>query len=192
MTLKTLLLVVLLTLAVAGGVNASPYYLYITTTIAGANTQIDVNHTSSWTFTPTSNWRLGGGIFVIKNGPKTEQNIDLTLAPPEPGGNISLTPVGNSYISSTFGFSSGILLTAGTAYTLTLHSATGDAGDVQYFFKGNGQEFGFKDLAGNVTTDYNNTNYGGAPPIFTPEPGTWMLAAGGLGLVVASRRRRHA
>ena len=52
---------------------------YITTGQTGAQTQIDVNHTSTWTFTPASNTTLSGGYFTMKDGSATTADVTLSL-----------------------------------------------------------------------------------------------------------------
>ena len=58
--------------------GASPIY-YLATGQTGAQTQIDVNHTSSWVMTPNVNFDLGGGLFTMKDGSSTSATVNLSL-----------------------------------------------------------------------------------------------------------------
>jgi hypothetical protein len=58
--------------------NAAAYYL-VATTIQGANTKIDISATTTWNFTVTQDFDLGGGALVMKDGPQTSEQLYLTL-----------------------------------------------------------------------------------------------------------------
>lgn len=57
--------------------QASVYYF--STDITGAQTQIDVNHTSMWTTIPGANIDILGGIFTIKAGSNAAADITFSL-----------------------------------------------------------------------------------------------------------------
>jgi hypothetical protein len=57
--------------------QASVYYF--STDITGAQTQIDVNHTSMWVTTPGGNVDILGGIFTMKAGSNTSADITFSL-----------------------------------------------------------------------------------------------------------------
>ena len=54
--------------ALSGAAAADPTIYYLETGHTGAQTQIDTNHTTSWSFNATWGWTLGGGNFVMKDG----------------------------------------------------------------------------------------------------------------------------
>ena len=66
-------------LMTAGGHALADTNWYITTDQKGAQTQIDINHLSSWIFTPTNEVSIWGGDFVMKEGPKTEESLMFAL-----------------------------------------------------------------------------------------------------------------
>ena len=58
--------------------GATPIY-YLQTGQTGAQTQIDVNHTSTWLLTPNIDFDLGGGLFVMKDGSNTSARVTLSI-----------------------------------------------------------------------------------------------------------------
>src|SRR5258707_493257 len=72
----------LLGLACAGAgsnANATPTIYYLSTGQTGAQTQIDTFHSTTWAFTATSDWELGGGNFTMKDGSSTTDDVMLTV-----------------------------------------------------------------------------------------------------------------
>jgi hypothetical protein len=181
-------LVAVLLLSLSASVFADPIY-YFSTGQSGAQTQIDTNHFSSWIVTPTNDITINGGIFTMKDGPKTIEPITFSLYL----GSLSPTEIAagtNSPFSfitlSNMEFSAqvpqpqqydwhpfdvvSITLTNGITYTASLTSAAPDNQSEAYFIKGND--------VGVFITD----------PI--PEPSTYALfGLGALVMVVAYRRK---
>jgi hypothetical protein len=204
--LGTLVLSVLLCPFASYGTS---YYL-VTTSQATANTQLDINHTRSWSFSPTEDFDLGGGSFKIKKGPSTTIDAVLTLFagtgldliddPVHVGATIVSK---SSYEYAAFLFDTPITLTAGSNYVLMLTSLTGDVGSEQYFIKGgsNAGDFGFYETypEGDDPAPAP-TNDGPASPVFdplggesggdVPEPGTYLLVGSTLLIVTQIRKRR--
>src|SRR4051794_12147606 len=55
----------------------APVY-YLTTGHTGAQTQIDLNHSTTWSLIAALAWSLGGGDFPMKDG--TSSTADVTLS----------------------------------------------------------------------------------------------------------------
>src|SRR5213080_1044754 len=60
------------------GASPLPLY-YLATGQTGAQTQIDVNHTSTWEMTPDINFAFGGGLFTMKDGSSSTDDVILSL-----------------------------------------------------------------------------------------------------------------
>ena len=167
--------------------SAETYYVYTGQT--GAQTQIDVNHTSTWSLAPASTFLFGGGIFNIKEGSATTANITLSLylgvdASGTLLNSVTLGPGSftQSFTSTNFFFASPVALTGGTNYFAALTSSAVDAQSTAYFIKG----------AGNVTFPADATGNPVPNPVnSTPEPGSWVLFSSGLGGLLYFARRRN-
>jgi hypothetical protein len=194
--MKKVFILLLLTLAATSALSASTNYLYVETDQTGANTQIDANHTSSWNFTALSDWVLGGGLFTMKQGSKTSLDIyftlsttgsaDVVLHPSITGSTSQFT---QQWGQINFSFTPVVTLIPNAYYTLTLHSTSPDTQSQAYFIKGNTSNYGFETIDG---TPLDPSEYADGFVAAVPEPGTWLLAAGGIGLVLFARRRIHA
>jgi hypothetical protein len=127
--------------------GAAPVY-YLGTGQNGAQTQVDVNHTSTWLFTPNIAFDLGGGLFQMKDGPKTSADIVLSvfLGSDATGtllGAVSLTHTDfcaqvnhcNQFDSHQFFFDNPIHLAPGVTYFGELTSVAADAQTQAYFIK---------------------------------------------------------
>ena len=64
--------------------------VYIDTGHTGAQTQIDVNHTSVWVVTPNSAATLNGAYLTMKDGSATTASVTLSVYSP---GNVLVTSV---------------------------------------------------------------------------------------------------
>jgi hypothetical protein len=183
--------------------HSEPVYYFVTTGQQGAQTQIDVNHSSSWTFNVVSDFTLGGGKFEMKDGPQTVQDITLNVWQGSIGGTLyaqkTLTNPqfdtvhgGNpqSYDTTVFLFPLNVTLQGGNTYVVNLTSTAIDAQSKAYFIKGFDRGT-FQDDNGNPPPNITEStvNEPGYSP--TPEPSTWVtttLAAAVLGWTRLRRR----
>jgi len=182
--------------SICGASPIDPVY-FLQTGHTGAQTQIDVNHTSTWTFTPTIDFQLGGGILEMKAGHNTSEDITLDFWQ---GPAASGTPFASITLSHTefcagvtncgqftyhqFAFTSPLpLLVAGTTYFAALTSLAPDVQSKAYFIK-----------ADSYISDANGDPVDPQPIVSAniasaPEPGTFVLI--GLGLITASVKFRR-
>ncbi|MDX2035043.1 MAG: PEP-CTERM sorting domain-containing protein [Isosphaeraceae bacterium] len=161
----------------------------------GANTQIDIDHTTIYNFYVLPGQSVTGilGDFTIKRGSKTTEPITFSLWSGVDGlgtrlASISLaaSSVSQSYESRIFDLDPlGAPLGPGS-YSVQLSSMTGDQGSRQYFFKGG--RFQSSDPAAVSTVP--PPSGGGTPPA-VPEPSTVLSAALGSVAALALARRRH-
>ncbi len=179
--------------------SATPTY-YLATGQTGAQTQIDVNHTSKWIMTLSSNFDFAGGLFVMKDGPNTTANVRLALYQGVDATGIQLAsltlthslfcsaPVytGNcgSFGVHQFNFPTPISLTGGMTYYAELTSTAVDAQSQAYFIKND--SFFISDQAGTPITPQPVTFI---PPASVPEPQSMVLLAMGLTCLVILRRK---
>jgi len=179
---------------------------YLTTDQTGAQTQIDMNHSTTWAFTAVGTWTLGGGNFVMKDGPKTGDDppnaissvglfvyegteashgaalrqflyLDDAAFCTAHGGNCQ------KFGDVPFHFDLGLQLTDGVSYFVELTSPVIDEQTGAYFIKGLDNST-FLNNAGNPPPDQTVTV---TSPI--PEPVSMVLLGTGLlGLGTARRR----
>ncbi len=175
---------------------------FVFTGQSNAQTQIDVNHTSSWNFT-TGNapFDLGGGNFTLKEGPTTSANIVLTLYQgiDAAGAQVAQLNLTNAQFDALFAppitdpaentqsftlvplhFAAPFTLSVNSQYHLALTSVAPDTQSQAYFIKG-------------YDSFTIQTPNGDTPPDVTvqvPEPSSMMVLAAALtGLGVMRRRR---
>jgi hypothetical protein len=166
---------------------AAPLYYFVTGQ-TGAQTQLDANHTTSWSFTATSAWTLGGGDFAMKDGSSTSANIALSLYQGTSSAgtlldSLTLTAAafctlhtGNcgSFNSTPFHFATPFTLTAGLDYYLTLTSFSSDVQSQAYFIK----DPGAVTISDSNGTALPGQTVGPAPaPTSIPEPASLALGA---------------
>jgi len=175
--------------------------VYLATDQVGAQTQIDVLHTSSWSFSPTTPISLAGGIFDLKDGSSTTADITFSLYR---GTDATGTLLGQVTLSITtfcaqvskcgtfdyhdFFFTTPIALTTGVNYFATLTSqASPNQQSAAYFIKQ--QSFFGSDQSATPIVP----NPLGPPLTGTPEPGSITLTISGLaaGWGLVRRRRRR-
>lgn len=174
---------------------SAPLY-YLATGHTGAQTQIDINHTSDWLMRPNIDFDFGGGLFVMKDGPSTTSTVRLSLyegfnASGLLLGTVEFTnsqfcaPVGNcqSFTTHQFLFGTPLLLSANTVYYAALTSQAIDAQATAYFIKND--NYFISDINSNAIipspADINTSDL--------PEPQSFALLALGLGFVWAKRQR---
>lgn len=116
------------------------YYLYTGQT--GSQTQIDINHSKSWTFTAPSALVFAGGYFTIKRGPSTTATVTLSLYQGTDNTGtllksktLSPSDVTGSFTLTEFTFSSPETLVMGLSYYAELTSAAVDQQAKAYFIK---------------------------------------------------------
>ena len=176
--------------------GASPIY-YLETGQTGAQTQIDVNHTSTWSFTPNISFDFGGGLFVMKDGSKTSAQLALSLFQ---GSDATGPLLGSAGLTHTefcaevtncgqfkyhqFFLDTPIPLVSGMTYFAALTSAAADVQNQAYFIKSD-----------TFVSDQNGTAIDPQPigsNASAPEPDSIVLM--GLGLLIcgiAFRRGAH-
>jgi hypothetical protein len=207
--------------------NAAGVY-YLVTDQSNANTTIDKDHMMMWTapdsgqgclvtgnptpcagvsspyFSPTFDWALGGGSFVIKDNGATG-NITLSVYEGIVSGNptagltstlglvdsVTLLPnqVTNQFTAIDFLFTNPVTLLSGHQYTVILSSATGGNGSNQYSIKG----IESLSIQSSTTTTNETTTLAppdpGPGPSEAPEPSTWFLMSGLVGVAGFAKRR---
>ena len=169
---------------------------YLATDGTGAQTQIDVNHTSSWVITPNTTFDLAGGLFTMKVGGSA---VDDTVFKLFQGTDATGTLIDSVTLTNaqflTFGgancfcfreyfFPTLHTLTAGTTYFVSLTSVAPDVQSQAYFIKSD--NFFASDINGVAVVPSPIT------PVPTPEPSTLLLSGLGLlalGLVGRKARR---
>ena len=173
--------------------GASPIY-YLATDQTGAQTQIDVNHTSSWEMTPNINFDFAGGLFTMKDGSSTSATVILTLyqgidATGSVLASLNLThatfcapPVGNcgQFATHQFFFATPVPLVPGTTYFAALTSSAADVQSLAYFIKNN--SFFISDVD-SVAIPPQPVAFGAPAVLPTPEPSPLPLLGIGLGLL---------
>ncbi len=170
---------------------------YVSTGQSNANTTIDADHTSSWVFSSPSNFDLGGGKFVMKEGSGTSAPSTLSIWLGNIGdtlvASLSLTesafcaqlaPHCGQYAEVDYFFETPVTLNGGSSYTVALSSSAGTNGSEQYFIKADDTtpliiaDAGGNVLPAEVTPD-------------VPEPSTTGLYLVGLaGIVLYTNRKR--
>jgi hypothetical protein len=190
--------------------QASPYYL-VDTSQSGTQTDLDNTQLRFFSFTPTWNWFVGGGEFVMKVGPNTSASATLALfADPlntmnqytnattlvndiassliTPLASVSRTPDGfdQDFDLEGFYFSlDGFQIPTLQQYTLVLYSTASTVAAFQYFIK--------EDQ--NSTYEFVDENNNPVPPNDpggVPEPASMMLTGSAMlaaGVIVRLRRR---
>lgn len=202
--IRHFLLVLALVPAVLSSQSQASVY-YFSTDITGAQTQIDVNHTSLWVTTPGGRVDILGGIFTMKAGSNASASITFSLY----SGNLNLTQIATAtaLVSKTLTYSqfasqtanpgqfefhafdvatpsSPYTLLGGQTYTAVLSSAANDVQSQAYFIKDSGLMY---------LRDPNNLGGSAIDPALVPEPSVISMVMLGIGGLAAwSRVRRKA
>ncbi len=164
---------------------AEPIYYFVTSGQTGKQTQIDINHSSSWDFAVINDFLFGGGVLTMKDGPST--TAEVTLAVWEGGNRLAYvtldnTPFSHSYASVHSDLPAAVWLLARRSYSIRLTSIAPDRQNSAYFIKAT--SYGFFDANGNpLSPDPFN------PPVGTPEAPAWSLVAGGAAFLGAGSLR---
>lgn len=173
--------------------------VFIATDQTGQQTQIDVNHTSTWLLSVNTPIDFGGGVFSMKDGQTASADVVLTLYEGADNTGTILRQVTLSHTAFCTGFancgsfdyhpfvfSTPYAMTTGTNYYLALTSSAPDTQSDAYFIKNNGR-FAASDT---VPTPLTPSPFVGVTAV--PEPSTMLLS--GIGLValgVLGRRTRR-
>jgi hypothetical protein len=179
---------------------ASPIY-YLATDQTGAQTQIDTAHTSSWVFTPSTDFNFAGGLFQMKAGGSAIADLGFVLYQgADTTGTVlaSVTLTETTFCAQvsncgTFGFhqfffSAAVPVLTGTQYFAQLTSGAVNTQSQAYFIKSDSS----------FVSDQNGTPITpspiGALAVTAPEPSNMVLISLGLlGLSVkqfGKRRKR--
>src|SRR5262245_53057680 len=113
------------------------------TTHTGAQTQIDIDHTSAWTLTPLADIpNVPGGLFTIKRGSQTTDTIQFTLYQGVDNTGtllrqVTLQPgdVTQSFSEIVFAWAPPITLMTGISYHAAVTSVAPDVQSQAYFIK---------------------------------------------------------
>jgi hypothetical protein len=173
--------------------SATPVY-YLATNQTGGQTQIDVNHTSSWLLEPNVDFSIAGGLLTMKAGQNASATVTLSLyeGTDASGSLLSSAALTNavfcgqvancgSFAKHTFSFTNPILLDSNLSYFARLTSNAPDVQSKAYFIK-----------SGSFISNANGNAIIPQPigDVATPEPATIGLLALGLGLVAIPQVRR--
>ena len=179
---------VALYVAIASFASAAPIY-YLATDQSGAQTQIDVNHTSTWSFIPNVDFEFGGALLTMKAGQTASEPVRFRLFEGVDASgptliDVSLTAAafcgqvsncGNWEFHSFFPVAP-VNLTSGNEYFGLLTSTAVDRQSKAYFIK---DTYFISNLQG---TAIQPQPIGALAPE-VPEPASWMLMAAGAGMV---------
>jgi hypothetical protein len=172
---------------------------YLTTGQTGAQTQIDLNHTATWSFTATSSWLLGGGNFTMKDGSNSTANVVFSVynGTDTTGsllGRVDYTnsqfcsdQIGNncqSFGSTPFHFATSVNITSNLNYFIELTSTAVDAQSDAYFIKGV--------PASTIVDSQNNVLAQSLGNANIPEPASLALIGTGLIAMCLTRKVRAA
>lgn len=211
---RYLLLSIASAVVVASAAQAADPIYFVSTDITGAQTQIDINHLSSWIVGVNNNVDVAGGKFVMKDGSQTSgpltfsiytgglSDVQIQSGSYNPFASITLSNAqfdaqvsnGQTFSVHTFNFASVVTLLAGQTYTAALTSTVPDVQSKAYFIKGGTQVWLVDSSTGAINTN-SLTLTGGTgavtnAPAAVPEPSTYALFGfGGLVLLMALRRR---
>jgi hypothetical protein len=188
-----------LVLGFGAGTAPAAYQVTFSTGQTGAQTQIDLDHTTAYNFSvfadaPTITSIIGD--FKLKRGPKTSEDIVFTLWDQfdgylTPGAGVlastSRGPLdidGGDFTSTLFTLSD--LMVGPGNYSVSLTSGAPDSQAQAYFIKGSGLQA--------TPPQFIDTNPSPPPaPAVVAEPASIAMVALGTGLVgmYGLRRRRH-
>src|SRR5579859_7376588 len=162
----------------------SPTY-YLATGQTGAQTQIDTAHTSTWLFTPNTDFSFGGGLFDMKAGQSVVDDLVISIYQ---GTDATGTLLDSLTLTSTvfcgqvancgqynyhqFFLPTAVPLTTGTSYFVALTSQAPNTQSLAYFIKSD--TFFVSDANANPIVPSPIGTPTGSP---VPEPSTLTLGS---------------
>lgn len=171
--------------------------VYLATDQTGAQTQIDVSHTSTWLLNATSDFDFGGGLFVMKAGNSATDLVTLTLYQgiDASGSVLASVTLNNTDFCAQVGtcgnfnyhqflFTAPLSLFSGTSYFAALTSGAPDVQSQAYFIKSD------TFFASDINESPINPSPFNGTASSTPEPASFVLLGAGLALLGAARYRR--
>jgi hypothetical protein len=177
--------------------SAAPVY-HLATDQSGGQTQIDINHTSTWLLEPNVDFFLGGGLFTMKAGNNASASVTLSLYEGNDAtgpllGSVALTNATfcsqaancGSFAQHAFAFTNPMLLDSDQNYFAKLTSNAPDVQSKAYFIKST--SFFMSDVNGNAI---NPQPIGELAATETPEPATMGLFVLGFSLIAIPPVRR--
>ena len=179
---------------------------YLSTNQTGAQTQVDVAHTSTWLFTPTIDFLFGGGLFNMKDGSNTSANLQLSLFQGSDASGVLLDSVSlthttfcgqvsscNQFDLHQFFVDTPLLLTTGTTYFAQLTSLAPNTQNTAYFIKSTTYFIANQTGVPVEPSPIAGAGAAGGPgaPAATPEPSTFLLIGAGLGACALIQRRKR-
>lgn len=177
--------------------QATPIY-YLATGQTGAQTQIDVSHSSSWVMTPNTAFAFGGGLFTMKQGQSTVAPVTLALFQgTSAAGSLLATAtltatnfcaqVANCGQYAYHAFTMSVSLQAGVSYFAQLTSPADNTQSLAYFIKND--SFFISDQNGTAIVPQPVT-FGTQTVTPMPEPGSALLVLLGLAMLRVQRIQR--
>ncbi|MGA1467275.1 MAG: hypothetical protein ACO38V_06510 [Phycisphaerales bacterium] len=196
---------------------ASATNIYVATNITGAQSQIDINHRSYWTFsTGASVANFTGGSFVMKKGNSANGSVNFAVilgtyqdflnnynagtgvyTNPSAGSlgsiivqqSLDQTHFSNSSFQQTAFSGVTTTLAGGTTFTAVLWSSVPDTQNQAFFVKDGAGDLFWSDSTGTAVPVTGYTTGSNIVTQTSSVPGAGLAAMAGLGL--AARRRRR-
>jgi hypothetical protein len=173
--------------------------VWVSTGQTTAQTQIDLDHSTTWQFTPVLEFTFSGGRFIMKDGPSTVASISFSVYEGLNANGLLLAQltltnddfcVGQdncqNYGLHTFDLGTqSVAMQIGRNYFIALTSPTANDKQSQaYFIKG-------PDLI--TFTDANGNPYNPPPAMIgtVPEPSTGLLLGAGVALAFTLKKYRR-
>ncbi|MGA1398909.1 MAG: hypothetical protein ACO38P_00840 [Phycisphaerales bacterium] len=216
LSVKRVLLAGLAAAVFGSAASAVPTNIYVATDITGAQSQIDINHRSYWTFsTGASVANFTGGSFVMKRGNSAVGSVNFAVilgtyqdflnnynagtgayTNPSAGtlGSIIVqqsldqTNFGSAFTQTAFSGAT-TTLAGGTTFTAVLWSSVPDNQNQAFFVKQGAGDLYWSDSTGTAVPVTGYTTGSNIVTQTSAVPGAGLAAMAGLGLAVRRRRR---